>query len=125
MERQANGHPRPYRYPNAAAGARQHQRHGAAQPDAGRLSAQAAAVLQAVRNLQAGGARNCSLREIQAALETAHGGARWECGTIAARVNALVAAGRLVRLPDSRKCSITGATVRPVVAVAEQRLLVA
>lgn len=63
-------------------------------------------VTQAMRK----GARDMSMREVQAAINEAHG--RWiEVSSISGRVTLLVASGRLLRVTAPRACAVTGATV--------------
>lgn len=71
---------------------------------------------------QRGGARDLSLREIQARYERVHG-QRIDVGTVSARVNNLVAAGWLHRRGDIRACGITGREVHPVFVPEKQARL--
>ena len=89
----------------------------------GALRGQQRDVLDIVIAAHRNGVDDLSGREIQARYRTTYPGKDIDTGTVSARVNSLVAAKLLERCPE-RLCSITGKTVGPVRAVAQQSRLV-
>lgn len=67
-------------------------------------------IVDVVTQAQRKGARDMSMREVQAAINEAYG--RWlDVSTISGRVTLLVASGQLLRVTAPRACTVTGATV--------------
>ena len=67
-------------------------------------------IVSVVTQAQCKGARDMSMREVQAAINEAYG--RWiDVSTISGRVTLLVASGQLLRVTAPRPCTVTGATV--------------
>lgn len=89
----------------------------------GNMQGQQRDVLDIVLAAHRNGIADLSGREIQARYRMTHPGKDIDTGTISARVNSLIAAALLERGAE-RLCSITGKTVGPVRAVAQQARLV-
>ena len=81
------------------------------------------ALFDLVLGAQRNGAKDLSMRELQAKYELVHG-KRIDMSSISSCCNALVAAKRLVRSTEARECSITGRDILPLSVPALQARLV-
>ena len=81
------------------------------------------ALLDLVLGAQRNGAKDLSMRELQASYELVHG-KRIDMSSISSCCNGLVAAGRLVRATPVRSCSITGRDILPLSVPVQQAVLV-
>lgn len=73
-----------------------------------------------ITNAMRNGAKDMSMKEVQAALERTYG-LHVELSSISGRVNALVNAKRVVRDKlHPRTCSVTGRSIEPLSVAAEQ-----
>lgn len=88
------------------------------------MAGQRRKIFDIVVGAQRNGAKDLSLREIQARFEQREG-QRIDVSTVSARVNNLVAAGWLQRRADIRPCTVTGMGVHPVYAPEKQARLCA